>query len=156
MGSAPWLLACNGPPSLGRGVDVEGAGDGSGPPPQTMYPGTVRTAKKAQSPGQRWPQWAHRGHTPHPETCCAKKGGSLGQRPPPGAQMNRLTPASARQDRSRCVTGALPPSLPSRESGGVWGLQHRPLGLRHLHPWILTLLWSRAVGRRSRFPELAT
>lgn len=70
--------------------------------------------------------------------------------------MNQLAPPSPRQDRSRYVTGTLPPSLPSRESGGVWGLHHRPLGLRHPHPWILTLLWSQAVGRRSRFPELAT
>lgn len=154
-------------PSLGQEVDGEGSrrwfwatssDDVSWSQGRTAKVRTakVRTAKEDQSPGQSWSQWAHHRHTHHPETCYAKKGGILGQSPPPGAQMNQLAPPSARQGRSRYVTWTLPPSLPSRESGGVWGLQHRPLGLWHPHPWILMLLWSQAVGRRPPFPELAT
>lgn len=63
--------------------------------------------------------------------CCARKGGDRGQSPPAGAQVNRLLPPPAQRVRRRYVTWLLPPSLPSRESGGGWGQQQGPLGLCH-------------------------
>lgn len=130
--------------------------DRSGPTATDGVSRAVRTDKEAQpSKAEVGPGSSLQAHPP-PWNLLGKEGRQLGAEPTSRNRMNQLQPPPARQGRRRYgswpLLSSFPPSFPAAGSGGLRGLQMRPLA-SYTHTFgPRPSSWSQAIGK-SAFPE---